>query len=473
VPIWIRRAASSSPARRQHQRIEDAQGQDQGRPVHQHPPRREQDEAERDERAGQEEEEAGRGPGPHARDARDQEEAGRGQGGQLEAAGQTRAGQERPIDDAFQQLGVELDAGHAIAHRRRRVVGETERGHPDQHEPAGESRRIDPAREHALRGHEAIRPTAAEVDPHAGVALGGHRHIPHRDRLDAAGLRSHRQRRHARGHPEHLDAERGSERAADRDEQRHAPHHATLRIHADDPAPRRGRVDLVHAAQQALEAANERLGIIPECAHRREAAAGRPVRIRLLETGHPEHHASVEKGPREQRVGGRHRRERLGEGGIDLLHQPGQAPGRETVGLGHQDGEADGGGPRLGDAAHQPGEPAARPGPLAVDPQAVLVDGDDDDRFRARHARHRALIRIEAGEAKQAGARHVGEHHHEQQGQQQEAERLAAASAERAGPLALDPVRALRRNRAQIDGLRARSPDRRRRPGPPPGDRSA
>jgi hypothetical protein len=140
------------------------------------------------------------------------------------------------------------------------------------------------------------------MNPHVTIALGGHRQIAHRDGLDPAGSDPRRECGRARGHPEHLDAERGGQGAADGNEQRHAPHHAALRIDADDAPARRGSIDLVHAAQGGPEAPDEGRRVTAKGAHRREAEPGRPVRVRLLETNHAEHDAPVAQRAGEQRV---------------------------------------------------------------------------------------------------------------------------------------------------------------------------
>ena len=293
----------------------------------------------------------------------------------------------------------------------------------------------------------------------------------------------HRDRGRPRGHPQHLEREPGHQRGAHRGQHRHAAQHAPLRVHADQRAPRGRRLDGGDAVEARLEPGHEGRRVGPEGAHRGDArrsarltASGTSTPATPSTTGRPRSAsastASLLGMPASFRV----------DHGIEPFQDPGQAPGREPVGLGHQRVEPDGGGARLREPGHQPGQPGARPRPLAVPSQALLVDGDDDHRRRARHPRGEGLVGVESGQAQEP---ETGDLRHRQRGQQQEqqqdSERPAVTAAHGPRPAPLDPVRLgpawLQRTgrvvRApdQVALLTGRSPGRRRRRGSPPGGR--
>ncbi len=70
---------------------------------------------------------------------------------------------------------------------------------------------------------------------------------------------------------------------------------------------------------------------------------------------------------------------------------------RQTVGFGEQHIEHDGAGAQSRQSLDKLGQPGARPWPLAVGPQGILVDVDDADRRLDVLARRQALELIKGG----------------------------------------------------------------------------
>ena len=357
---------------------------------------------------------------------------------------------------------MDLDARHPLAHRRGVVVGHAERGRPDQHQPAPEAARLDAPAEDVRGRQEARRILTAVVQPCPAVGLGADDEVAHRDRLDPARAHAYRERRRTRGHPQHLDAEGRGERAAQRGEQRHAADHAALGIHVDEPAPCRGGVDLLHAPQRAREARHERRRIAAEGAHRRLAetarrGAARRPRVR------PRPAPPAGRGAR------RRARCRCGAGRASFRTISRSRPARSS---GSRSGESrSGSGMRMSRpmaagraSAIRPTRRASqrtRPGPLAIAAQALLVDGDDDDRCRLAHTRGQALVGVEGGQAQQPEPRHVREQDQDdEQGQQQDARRAGRARRGARAPTAALPSAGAR-------ARDARGPTRRRSGGRP------
>ena len=130
---------------------------------------------------------------------------------------------------------------------------------------------------------------------------------------------------------------------------------------------------------------------------------------------------------------------------------------REPVRLGHQEVDADGGRPRLGDAVDEPGEQRARPGPLAVQAQArssmaTMTAGAERRSRGAEHAdRRRRPGQPQRAEAGRSGASRA-----------RGGSRAAARPSGRPRPAAQAAPGPLRPARAAHDeALRARSPCRR------------
>ena len=88
-------------------------------------------------------------------------------------------------------------------------------------------------------------------------------------------------------------------------------------------------------------------------------------------------------------------RELHGDFDVELSDLIEQALGRQTIGLGHQDVDADRGGIGLRDRANQARKGGPWPRPLAERRNAAIVDRDDDRRQGFDRSRRRALIRVE------------------------------------------------------------------------------
>ncbi len=372
---------------------------------------------------------------------------------------------------------MDLDAGHAIGDRRGLVVGEAERGGADQHETALEVIRADAAAEH-IRGRDEARRdragcSAATRGRPARSAPRDRPPPPPRDRV--APTR----------------AESAGAFAATRSISRPRtgtsvpPTEASIGMRRTTP---RSGSTLMSPRPVAAASISSTLRSAP--ANRRTKGAGSPPKARTgagpmpvggteraLEPGHAQHHRSSPQGGGQHGVVARHARELARQLRIQPVDERGHPLRRQPVGLRHHDVDADGCGPRLRDPGDQPREPGARPGPLPVPLQALLVDGHDHDGRGLPRARREVLVGVEGGQPDEPEPRHVGQQGQaQQQGQQKHAHRTTAAAPQGAHPAALRPVRGRLGGggvRAQAEDLRARSPARRRRPRPPRGGRSA
>ncbi len=393
---------------------------------------------------------------------------------------EARTREQRSLHDVLEKLGVHLDARHVITHRRRQMIRQPERGHADEHQAALEEARIRLARKHVGGRHEAIGIVPGVVDPRAAVRVAGSDEGAHPHRLDARGRDAHRDRRPAFPQAEHLEAQRRHQPLGHHGQQGHPADHSPLQVHAGQAVAEGGAVDLIHAVQGGLEASEEGRRIAADRAHRRVTDLGRRFRRPALEARDAEHHRLPAHRLGQDRVVPAQPREPLRHVRVQSGHHLGQPGRRETVGLGHEDGQADGGRPRGRHRPHDSRQPGSGPRPLPMQAQAFLVDGDDDHRGHARDSRVETLIGIERARAQQAQPGQLRQQEPEQErGQQQGAGRPAAPAQDRAGPPALRPVRGIGpvpprgRLDAQAALLRAPAPGRRRRPRPRRDDPSA
>jgi hypothetical protein len=143
--------------------------------------------------------------------------------------------------------------------------------------------------------------------------------------------------------------------------------------------------------------------------------SGGAARLALLQPGHGEHHLVVLDRQREPGVVARQPLQPLRQL-VGQRHQARQLGGREAVGLGEQEVEADRRGLMLGDARGELGDERARPGPLAVLGERLLVDLDDGRRGAAPLARQQALVGVEERLAHRLDGRGRPSDEREQQG---------------------------------------------------------
>jgi hypothetical protein len=158
----------ADPHRRHHRVGQDAE------PEIENAPERER---RRDQRGGEQR----RMPRRPPRHGEDQESAPDGEKRRLSPAGPAGTDQYAAVEDALQQLRVDLDAWHARRYRRRMAIAETECSHADQHQLSLELARIGSPRQDLARGDEARWIRRGKVDPHRGVGFGGNRQVtdPH------------------------------------------------------------------------------------------------------------------------------------------------------------------------------------------------------------------------------------------------------------------------------------------------------
>ena len=201
-------------------------------------------------------------------------------------------------------------------------------------------------------------------------------------------------------------------------------------------------VDLLEAPDEPDEARHERNRIGAGEPDGREppdvgGAAGRDT-LNPRDTEH--HRAAAERGG-ESDVVARHGAQSLDKVAVEAGHEVGQPARRQPVRLGHQDVDADGRGPRRGDALHQLRQQRARPRPLPVAGQACVVDVDDDGGRRDALARHPILVGVETRQPQELrGPRVSDEQNGEQPDQHEEPERPATPPADQADPEPIRPV---------------------------------
>jgi hypothetical protein len=105
---------------------------------------------------------------------------------------------------------------------------------------------------------------------------------------------------------------------------------------------------------------------------------------------------------------------------VEIEKVIGDLGGRHAVGLGEQDIEGDRRRPQAPEPLDEIGHHVARPGPLAMRLEALLVDIDDDHRPRRRVPRLDLLVDVEGLELQDLQRRRIPQfERHEERGQQQ------------------------------------------------------
>jgi hypothetical protein len=150
----------------------------------------------------------------------------------------------------------------------------------------------------------------------------------------------------------------------------------------------------------------------------RDRRGAQAVLCLLGGTGHHQHRRRQGHGLGQLRVVRGQRTQCFGQRAVFHLGLGQQPLGRQRIGLGHQDVDADGRGLGTLQDAHQARQHVARPGPLADLEQALLVDGHHRDRQRRHRARPQGLVGIEPGAVQPFDPGAV-ESDHQHQGQQQ------------------------------------------------------
>jgi len=145
---------------------------------------------------------------------------------------------------------------------------------------------------------------------------------------------------------------------------------------------------------------------------RRRIGARRPgeARIGIGAAADAEHHVAAADRVGEELVVGGQRLQRLGDASRQDRHLGGHRRGREAIGLGKEEVQADRRRLALRDARDELGHARARPRPLAVVRDRVLVDDDHRDRLGGALEREHPLVAVE-----HRGAQRVGGERREQQ----------------------------------------------------------
>ena len=335
---------------------------------------------------------------------------------------------------------MNLDAGHAVPHRSRLEVRQPDRGHADEHELPLQAARSDPPGQDVGGGDESRGIAPSIVEPHAAVRFRRNAQIADAHQGDARSGRAQRETRRAGGDPEHFRAEPRDEPSPRRGDEREAANDSGFHIHADKPVAGGGVVDLAHASQQRGKSPDEGTGVGTGDPHRCQPPR-RVERVGSLQPGHSQHHRQAAKAGGEHGVVARQASQPLGEVAVQLGHQAGERARGETVGLGHEDVEADGGRPGGGDLRDEPGQERPRPRPLAVAGETVLVDLHDHGGRRHPRARQPELVGVEPGEPQDPEWPAIpGEEPEQECRQHQQPERPAPTAVKRTEPAPIGPV---------------------------------
>src|SRR5258706_12371200 len=133
---------------------------------------------------------------------------------------------------------------------------------------------------------------------------------------------------------QHFHGQGRSEHTVNRNYKRNPAHDATARIDAQKTMTRRCRIQLLQAAQCSREMPQMRGRIGSEYAERGSPVAG-TWRSLLFEPRNPERHRMPAQWIGQTRVIPRHLRQTMGELGIQLLDEPGDARRRHAVEFRH------------------------------------------------------------------------------------------------------------------------------------------
>ena len=153
-------------------------------------------------------------PAPSAGASSDSEQAGDERDGELGDGRPVRMRQHRTREHRFENLRMDLDAGHRRIERRGLDVEQADGRCADQHELAGEPVGWNAPFEHVLGRHVARRIVRAEMDPELAGAVGRDFEAGHRDALHAGGVGADQDGAGIGDHAQHVERQRRRDDAA-------------------------------------------------------------------------------------------------------------------------------------------------------------------------------------------------------------------------------------------------------------------
>ena len=263
---------------------------------------------------------------------------------------------------------MHFDPGHEVGDRRRLGIEQSHGGGADKHELAGDQRLVDGAVEDVLGRDISNRPRLAEADPDPAMFVGRDGDAGNHDAVDAGLLVGADADRALPGRQtQHLDAQRGQDRAFDIRHQRYAAHDAVLLVgHVDHAEAVRRRLQLRNVPGQAGVLLKHPTGVAADLRDRGFLLRRRPADegARVVVDGLGQHR------PRRPDQCGKavvavRQSAQIGPHLVrDIADLVGQDRRRDAVRLGEDDVEADDHGTACRQVPDQPGDDRSRPRPL-------------------------------------------------------------------------------------------------------------
>ena len=336
-------------------------------------------------------------PAAAARDQPDHQQAGAGQQQHFGGLEPGRAMQDVAVEQAFDDLRLDLDAGHQFAQRRGAHVLQARTGKPDQDQLVLDQFGRHLAFEYGGGGYLARYRFGALGEMQPDFCAGLHRdfEVGNGDGLDAERADAGFDGRDARADTQHFQSHRGHHLVADRHQQRNPAHDRILQADREQGLAVGRRLQLGQAGEHPREVPQVRRRVFAAAHHRNRLHATAGGLRGEVEAGRTEH-----TGRRAQRSG----KARLVAGQSPQFRGELLAIGRQVgrhlrrrrgIGFRHVHVESDRRRLQEIDRIDQLGKAVARPGPLPDPLEAVLVDFDDGHRLRTAYPRRQLLVTIE------------------------------------------------------------------------------
>ena len=268
------------------------------------------------------------------------------------------------------------------------------------------------------RGHEARRCRMPVVDVGPTVGLRGHGVVA-KAQLDRPAEGRRHGKRCLQGNSNHLYRERGHRGLVESPDHLQSARHAALEIQTVEPVAGGAGVDLGDVAQVAGIGAQPLAHSSQETNGRRARRSGE-ARVARFERGHPEHRRHGGERLAQQCVIGGHALEPCRDVRRPVLELCGHGRGRIAVRFRKEDVHPDHERTPLRDTRDEVGDAIARPGPLPMRGERLLVDRDHDHLVGHAIARHKTLPAVEYQFAEALDRRRRDDEQQGKRGQQDE-----------------------------------------------------
>ena len=361
--------------------------------IEQHLELAKRDEPDREKREHHEHDEVDALQRREARNEPDEHQPAGDEGKPFEPLGGRRTHQRHTVEEVLDHLRMDFDAGNEFAQRGRLEVENAEPRHAHQHDLVAQALGIDLAAEDLVRGHHAVVVVLAVAKPRGAVVLHPGLDVREADREQSARRVGDAQAR-AHRDPQRLDAERSHDHALHTLDEGDEAHDLVLRPGVHQAARFRGGIDHRKAADVARPVAQALLALA-RCHHRSGARRSGKTRIDVAAAADAEHHVAPADRSGEELVVGRQRLQSPGEVAGQKRDLCGDRRRRKAVRLREEEVEADGRGLTLGNARDELGHARARPRPLPVVRDRVLVDHHDRHGLRDALEREEPLVAVE------------------------------------------------------------------------------